>query len=296
MTFSKMKQKYWEFKIQIERVIHLSIQKNPYLLKNGHVHTPFCPHGTKDHLNDYIERAIQLGFKEISFTEHGPLPKNFTDPTPNKDSGMDWEELDLYIQEIEKLKNIYKDQMIINCGLEIDYIEGYEEEIRHFLNEYGKFLDDSILSVHFLKHDNRFDCLDYSPQVFEGMIHKYGSIEKVYEKYFSTVKKSIIADLGPYKPKRIGHMTLVRKFQKKFPHDRLYESTVLEILQLIKGKQYELDLNGAGVAKPLCREPYPSFWIIKKALQLGIPLIYGSDAHQVKELDQGLDVIKENGL
>lgn len=51
--------------------------------KDGHIHTPYCPHGTLDPIHLYIEKAIQNGFREISFTEHAPLPSNFIDPTPN---------------------------------------------------------------------------------------------------------------------------------------------------------------------------------------------------------------------
>ena len=53
--------------------------------KDGHVHTPFCPHGSKDHFEEYIEKALALGFKEISFTEHAPLPEGFIDTTPTKE-------------------------------------------------------------------------------------------------------------------------------------------------------------------------------------------------------------------
>lgn len=259
------------------------------LLKNGHIHTPYCPHGTKDPLESYVERAILLGFSEISFTEHAPLPKGFIDPTPEQDSSMHIDELENYLQDIERVKEKYKNRIKINAGLEVDFIEGYEEEIKSFLNYYGDKLDDSILSVHFLKDNETYECLDYSPEVFQKMIHQYGSIEKVYEKYFYTLLQSIQADLGPYKPKRIGHITLVRKFQKKFPIEHEYKEELVQVLLAMKEKGYELDYNGAGTKKPLCREPYPPLWVVKEAMKLHIPLVYGSDAHQVKELDQGMN-------
>jgi histidinol-phosphatase (PHP family) len=31
-------------------------------------------------------------------------------------------------------------------------------------------------------------------------------------------------------------------------------------------------------------EPYPSEWIVRKAQELGIPFVFGSDAHAVKEV------------
>lgn len=259
------------------------------LLKDGHIHSPFCPHGTKDSLKEYVEKAITLGFKEISFTEHAPLPLNFIDPTPAKDSAMEVDQLKYYFQEIDILKKEYAGNIRINCGLEVDYIEGYEEEIRQFLHAVGPQLDDAILSVHFLKHKNGYDCMDYSPEVFGKMISLYGSIEALYRKYFETVRKSILADLGSFKPKRIGHITLVHKFKKKYPTEVQFEKEISNILILMKQLGYELDYNGAGTAKPLCREPYPPKWIVDKALAMEIPLIYGSDAHQVKDLGQGIN-------
>lgn len=261
--------------------------------KDGHVHTPFCPHGTKDKFEEYIEKAISLGIKEISFTEHAPLPEGFVDSTPAQDSGMKIEELDDYFNAIYRLKEKYKEKIIINCGLEVDYIEGFEKETAAFLNQYGDKLDDGILSVHFLQHGDSYDCLDYSPDFFENMIKKYGSIQGIYQNYFRTLLKSVRADLGSHKPRRIGHITLVRKFYRKFPTNYNYYAEVREILREIKIQGYELDYNGAGMNKPLCRETYPSPAIAKEAMMLGIPLVYGSDAHQVKELKQGYDDLIE---
>jgi histidinol-phosphatase (PHP family) len=259
--------------------------------KDGHIHSPFCPHGTKDHMVNYIEKAIKLGFDEISFTEHAPLPNGFVDTTPTEDSAMRMVDLEEYLVEVKKLKIEYKNKIKVNVGLEIDYIEGFEEETKCFLNEYGPKLDDAILSVHFLRNGSRYDCVDYSPDLFNKMISDYGSIDQIYQKYFETVKNSIIANLGIYKPKRIGHITLVKKFHKKYPSNQSFEKEILDLLRLVKEKEYELDYNGAGTAKPLCREPYPPDWVIDEAKKIQIPLVYGSDAHQVKELNQGRDSI-----
>jgi histidinol-phosphatase (PHP family) len=258
------------------------------LRKDGHIHSPYCPHGTKDSFKDYVEKAIVLGFDEISFTEHAPLPEGFIDPTPLQDSSMKLADLYDYFRDIEDLKKEYLGQIKINCGLEVDYIEGFEAEIRQFLDRVGPQLDDAILSVHFLKHEKGYDCMDYSPEVFEHLVSIFGSVETVHRKYYQTVIKSVKADLGPYKPKRIGHITLANKFKKKFPTSAIFEKEIFELLTAVKENGYELDYNGAGTAKPLCREPYPPKWIAEKAIAMNIPLVYGSDAHQAKELAQGI--------
>ncbi|WP_017756128.1 histidinol-phosphatase HisJ [Calidifontibacillus oryziterrae] len=256
---------------------------------DGHIHSPYCPHGSQDTFEEYIQSALAHGFREISFTEHAPLPEGFNDPTPDKDSGMNRVHLEAYIEELEMLKQKYKNKLKINIGLEIDYIVDFEQETTDFLNKFGRFLDDSILSVHFLKLENQYFCLDFSDEEFEKIISLFGSTERVYQEYYKLVKRSVEADLGIYKPKRIGHMTLVRKFQKKFPCSNSFKEDIFAILDLICEKKMSLDYNGAGAIKPLCLEPYPPNWIATEAAKRSIPLVYGSDAHSVKGLKQGFN-------
>ncbi len=45
--------------------------------REGHSHTEFCPHGSGDDVELMIQKAIRLGFKEYSITEHAPLPAGF---------------------------------------------------------------------------------------------------------------------------------------------------------------------------------------------------------------------------
>ncbi|WP_079510068.1 histidinol-phosphatase HisJ [Mesobacillus jeotgali] len=259
-------------------------------MKDGHVHTAFCPHGSNDTMDDYLQRALQLGYTEITFAEHAPLPESFIDPTPLKDSAMRFDDLNAYFETIAEAKKRYEGKIKINAGFEIDFIEGYENATINFLNKFGSFIDDALLSVHFLKNNaGTYDCLDYSPDYFGEMIKSYGSVEKVHQHYYQTVMKSILADLGPYKPKRIGHMTLANKFRLKYPISNECTNEIIEILEKVSALGYELDYNGAGTAKPLCREPYPPEWVISEAKKRHIRLVYGSDAHQAKELGQGLE-------
>lgn len=254
--------------------------------RDGHIHTPYCPHGTKDTLESYINKAISENFNTITFTEHAPLPKNFVDTTPDKDSGMDHALLMDYFKELQELKNKYLDRIEIFVGLEIDYILGYENETRDFLNKYGHFLDDAILSVHFLPFDNIYTCIDFSPETFLEFCEQVGSIEKVYNLYYDTVRSSIDADLGPYKPKRIGHPTLIHKFQ--LAHGEIIDDTqqIQQLLQYMKKAGYELDVNSAGISKAFCKEPYPPFDMISYAKSIELPMVFGSDAHSVKDLHQ----------
>ncbi len=261
------------------------------MLRDGHIHTPYCPHGSNDPLERYIERAIELGFSEITFTEHAPLPETFLDPAPERDSAMRFSDLEPYLKDIEAAKRQYSSLIKINTGLEVDFICGFEQETTQFLNEYGPCLDDAILSVHFLKVNGQYVCVDFSEEEFGRIVKQAGSIESVYKLYYDTVLQSIRSNLGIYKPVRIGHITLVRKFQHMFSCEQTFDKEIQVILQEMKNSHYSLDYNGAGFVKPLCRETYPPVGLARAAHSLGIPLVYGSDAHAAAGLGQALEEI-----
>jgi len=257
-----------------------------YMKRDAHIHSPYCPHGTKDSFELYIEKAIKNGFTDISFTEHAPAPQGFIDTVPDRDSFLQPGMLEPYILELQRLKKQYAADISIKIGLEVDFIEGYEKETTQLLNEIGPTLDDSILSVHFLLNEKKYSCIDFSPQAFKDFAQQFDSIEEVYSLYYKTVQNSICSDLGQYKPKRIGHPTLIHKFQ--LDHNVIVDDheMILKTLELIKENQYELDVNSAGLAKPFCLEPYPPHRYILLAKDLGISLVFGSDAHRAEDLHQ----------
>ncbi|ARI76790.1 histidinol-phosphatase HisJ [Halobacillus mangrovi] len=260
-------------------------------MRDGHIHSPYCPHGTRDSFSSYIEHGLELGYKTMTFTEHAPLPESFRDPVPSEDSGMKMDDVEGYISDLKKLQSEYKKDIDIWIGFEMDYIEGFEKEIEQFLNTYGPQMDDSILSVHFLKGQDQWYCLDYSPEMYESLMRDLGSNKLLYQRYFDALTKSVNVDLGAYKPKRIGHMTLVKKFQNLFPSPEGWESSAVELLKKIKSEGLQLDYNGAGTQKPHCKETYPPLKIAEQASAMGIPLIYGSDAHKITGLKQGFQQV-----
>ncbi|WP_088033001.1 histidinol-phosphatase HisJ [Evansella clarkii] len=263
-------------------------------MRDGHIHSPYCPHGSGDAFEKYINKAISLGYKSMTFTEHAPLPAPFTDPVPEKDSAMQLRDLPSYIRDLRELKERYRRDIEIKIGLEVDFIEGFEGETKEFLDNWGKELDEAILSVHFLRlPDNRYICLDYSPDSFKLLTEKFSSLEAVYKKYYDTLLFSVEADLGPYKPKRIGHITLVRKFQKLFPRHFDDKNYLTPLLQALKKQGYSLDINGAGLIKPYCGELYPPEEWIRAAQKEGISLVYGSDAHDPQQLGQGIQELRK---
>ncbi|MDP4145493.1 MAG: histidinol-phosphatase HisJ [Bacillota bacterium] len=254
------------------------------VVRDGHIHSPYCPHGTKDPFELYVEKAIELGLQEMSFTEHMPLPGVFMDEEFLKECSPTIEVIEEYIKELDSIKEKYANVIKINTGFEVDYVEGYEEKTKELLDRYGSKLQDGILSVHFIKLEDGYYCVDLGPKQFGELVEKLGSIEKVYDKYFETLLKAVRADLGKYKPKRIGHPTLVRIFNKEYPLEYNNLDFLEELVKELKARNYEIDFNTAGNRKPYCKEVYPSGAFAELIKRYGINVVYGSDAHTASDV------------
>ncbi|MDF2880705.1 MAG: hisK [Clostridiaceae bacterium] len=257
---------------------------NKKIIRDGHIHSPYCPHGTNDSFDMYIKKALKVGLKEITFTEHMPLPWNFMDPEFLKTCAPALDKIHEYFNELDYVKSKYKDTIKINTGLEVDYIDDCDERIKEMLNKYGEKLEDSILSVHFIKIDQEYFCVDVSPEGFGTLVEKLGGVDKVYDRYYETLLKAVKSDLGPFKPKRIGHATLVRIFNKQYPLEYRNVKLLEEIVREIKERNYEIDYNTAGTRKPYCNEIYPSGIFADLVQRYKVNIVYGSDAHTASQV------------
>lgn len=257
---------------------------NKKITRDGHIHSPYCPHGTKDAFELYVEKALELGLTEMTFTEHMPLPGKFMDEKFLASCSLSVDVVDDYLKDVDALKAKYKNSIKINTGFEVDYVDGFDEKIKEMLNDYGPRLDDAILSVHFIKLEDEYFAVDVNPKIFGEIAAKLGSVEKLYDKYFETLLKAIKADLGPFKPKRIGHPTLIRIFNTEYPLEYKNISLLEEIVKEIKLRDYEVDFNTAGFRKPYCKELYPSGVFAELVKKYDVRFVYGSDAHTAADV------------
>ncbi len=259
--------------------------------KDGHMHSEFCPHGTKEKMELYIKEGILKGLHEITFTEHMPMIDGFyQDKQFLKECAPNIENIEKYFKEVKYLKEKYKDKITINIGLEVDYIEGYEEETQKLLNKYIDLMNDGIISVHFLKYNNKYYPIDIMDK-FEDLLKECGSLEKIYDLYFETIIKSMKANIGKGILKRVGHPSLIRIFNKKYPIEYKNFKLINEMVDTMKKEGYECDINTAGLRKEFCGEIYPYRDIFKLVISNGIVCILGSDSHKSKDVGFGIECI-----
>ena len=110
------------------------------------------------------------------------------------------------------------------------------------------------------------------------------TVDKVYDLYFQTLLNAVKSDLGIYKPKRIGHPTLVRIFNLLYPNEYKNNNLINEIVKEIKNRDYEIDVNTAGLRKEYCGEMYPSGQFKELIEKYNVRCIYGSDSHKAEDI------------
>lgn len=241
-----------------------------------------------------LQRAIQLGFTDYSITEHAPIPPEIMarhaagDKEGWATASMSLNDTEHYLKRMHQLKKKYASDLRIRVGFELDFFSVANSWTKDFLAEYGPQTDDGVLSVHYLPGKDGFRGIDYTYEEYkEGVTDYYGSFQAGQAVYFQTLIQSIETDLGPFKPKRLGHITLCQKFEKDFAEDTAFSGKTQLLIQklylLLKQKGYELDLNTAGFDKPAYQKSYPGSVMIKQAIALGIPLVYGSDSHALED-------------
>lgn len=267
---------------------------------NGHTHTEFCPHGSGEDVELFIQRAIECGLKTYTITEHFPMAPAFYKNVVGAEHAittacMRAEDLPAYFEKIATLKVKYADQITILTGFEFDYLALGRDYTAAMLAKYADQIDDAILSVHFLPTKDGLRAVDDSVEDFkDGVLVEYGSPLEVAIAYLTTIKEALEWQVAN-KPYRIGHITLYRKWRNEFASETVWsnhrtDALVEDILALVKQQGIMLDCNMSGIPRLTQTESSPTFDIIQQALALGIPMVYGADAHQVSAVDQGYNV------
>lgn len=260
---------------------------------DGHTHTQFCKHGSAEDLLTYVERAIELGFQRYSVTEHPPIPARLVDnPQLMAELAMSEDELPAYFRYARSVKERTADRIEVAVGLELDYLPGQTSYTDRIVDQYGKQLEDTVLSVHYLPGRGGIRCIDFTSDDFkEGLLDYYGNMEKVVEEYYNHVEQLIEWAAPLPMRKRIGHINLIEKFRMALPEidENQIKKRLQAILPKLRAGNIGVDVNTAGLRVKTCGKPYVPSWFIQECLADGVSCVYGSDAHHPQYVGAAYD-------
>lgn len=251
---------------------------------DGHTHTHFCPHGSREPLERYLDRAVELGFARYALTEHIPLPAGFRDPMGPLECAGPLDSLWPYLDYAERVREQYASVLTVYVGLEIDYLGaaqgGWHGELLRVLAPVWDRLDPeaTLLSLHFLG-----DALvDGTVELQRALAPTADALHLWYYRCLESALQASWRYGGrDLRPRRVGHLALPRKFVRAHPlaePERVWDAAT-RVLETVAREGLELDVNAAGLLKPDCGELYLPEPLLGRAVALGIPLVYGSDAH-----------------
>ena len=272
------------------------------ITKNFHTHTIYC-----DGVNtarEMVEAAIEKGFTAIGFSGHAHTEFD-------ESYCMSLEGSRLYKREINELKEEFKDQIEIYCGIEFDY----------FSDEWVTGWDYMIGSVHYVWVDGEYVSIDESAQQTLDLVieHYQGDVYALCEDYYELVGnlyQRTGCDI-------IGHFDLITKFNESYEvlpsgtivtagtgplidetHPR-YVAAYTKALDKLLGKPGQKDkpekrplieINTGAIAKGYRSSPYPCEAILRAVRERGGKVIISSDAHEASMLDCWFDEAEELAL
>lgn len=250
---------------------------------NFHSHTNYSDGQAEP--RKFVESAIQKGFQAYGFTDHAPVnfPCNWTMPLAK---------LPGYLQEIRDLQAEYRGEIDLYCGLEVDYIPEVVSIEHDYIRQLP--LDYTVGSVHFVDQfsDHTPWGFEESRKVFRHGVEQIfnGNAEQAVKRYYQLVREMIKT-----RPAIIGHLDRIKihnQGQAFFSEQALwYQEEVEKTLHTILAEGVIMEVNTKGLFPGDDQEPYPSFWIIERAIALGIPLILSSDAHHPLDVDRSFPAV-----
>jgi len=263
-------------------------------LFNLHTHTNFCD--GKSEPEEYVLKAIEVGFHTLGFSGHAPVP--FENHFAIKEDN-----LENYINAIRKLKEQYNKQIHILLALEIDFIPGITKEFESF-KKAGN-LDYIIGGVHLIKNKEVEELwfIDgpLQEKYDEGLFKLFnGNGRKGVEAYY----RQLLEMVGTQKLDIIAHFDKIKMHNKNryfSEEEAWYKDLVWKTLKYIaKETQCIIEINTRGLYKKRSETFFPSPAILEQIFHLNIPITLSSDAHKPEEMDgfyaQAMDLLKDIGF
>ncbi len=246
-----------------------------------HLHSTFSP-DARNHPEEVINKAIELGLREICFTDH----MDYEDPAMPPGERVFEFDPEEYFTVLGKLQSAYADRISVKIGVEMGLQIHTLERSNETLEKYPFHF--RLGAVHSVK---RTDMT--SPE------SKEWSSKEMWHNYFTDMYEVV---KGVSRIDSLAHFDMPLRYNeawrdKVLPYDR---DLVAAILELMVKRNIALEINLAGLRFGL-PTPNPAPEFVKLYQQCGGNLFtFGSDAHNLGTMMDpgplGLQYLRECGV
>lgn len=221
-----------------------------------HVHSFRCGHAAMVEDEEYVKRAIELGAKQIIFTDHVPFPGD------EFMYRMPYSQLEEYLSTLTTLKEKYKDEIEINIGLEAEYFPSFHDYLEELSNR--DEIEILINGQHFFEDENGVFSKDLTSE-------EKNKLES--EKCMRNMYQAIESELFQV----IAHPDRCYKREKEWSKE--LETYSKELIDLANKHDIILEKNIQSMIRKY--NYWDEFWeLVPEATKI----VIGSDAHHLDEM------------
>ncbi len=250
---------------------------------NLHSHTQFCD--GRATMQEMVEAAIKSGMTHYGFSPHSPIP--FT-----TSCNMALTSVKPYLEEVNRLRSLYGEQINLYTSLEIDYLGPDWGASSPYFTQLP--LDYTISSIHFIKGlDGNFTDIDGKPerfvekmsQCFDGDIRYV--VDEFYRQSLQMIEQGGFDILGHWD--KIGHNASY--YQPGIEDQDWYLRHIETMIEAIKASGVVIEINTK--AWQVAHRMFPNTRYWRRLKSAAIPMVINSDAHFPDRIDSGLEAARQ---
>ncbi|MBP8852492.1 MAG: histidinol-phosphatase [Moraxellaceae bacterium] len=239
---------------------------------DSHSHTFYSKHAVGS-VDELVCASIAAGVTVLTITDHAPF-------TVDSDNRLLETELEQYFTDIDNARRVYRGEITLLSGLELDYMPGTENYTRTLLARYP--LDFAIGSIHYV-------TLDHGPMVKVWELSRLAGKEFL-QRYFASLQGLLESGLFD----AVGHVDTLLRGIPEVQFMRYLEP----LLSTLAYSSIAWELNTSGLRKTTL-DPmsglevdgqwyYPSRTLLANLIALNVPFTIGSDAHDPRDAGAGI--------
>ena len=233
-----------------------------------HTHHVRCGHA-RGALADYVAAGRAKDLSVLGLSDHAPLWAHPDDhPVPRMH--MARSAFDAYVAEARALQLAHAGELEVLVGIEADYIDGAVGAYRSELA--GRPLDYVLGSVHYVDERHVYDRTRFEPGF---------DVARFARRYLELVRAAAASGLFDV----LAHVD-AWKGRAPTPWPDLNDE-LDRTVEAIAAADVAVEVNTSGLRK--CAEPFPSDALLRRLVAAGVPITFGSDAHDPSEVQYGWD-------
>ena len=231
-----------------------------------HVHTRFSD--GEGEPAQCVERALALGLPQIGISDH--LTPSVLDAEGDWSIGHDC--LGEYVGAVRAAAARYPGITVL-LGVEADYVPGAEDELAGLLGAYP--FDYVIGGLHYI------DGFSFDDEATRED-PRWDDAASLCRRYYALGSRAAACGLFDV----LAHLDYVMLWGRRTTAD--ISAAEDEALAAMAAGGVAIEVNTTGTLDPAGRM-YPAPDLLERACRLGIPLVFGSDAHEVDQVGWQFD-------